>query len=390
MSWETIEISPPVPPICGRPFGQRRAQARPFICDILMFKSIRLESVLDPSRNSLTLVRLLAALSVIISHAFEIAVGRGAPQPLESATPFNLGQHAVNVFFVISGLTLSQALAKNPDLRRFCVARMLRIFPGLVVYGLVFTFIAGPFLTSAAWQDYWSSASTYLYPLTVLVSFAHAPPPPGLFEAVPLAGIVNEPLWTIRYEIAAYIGLALLSAFGILRVRCALFTAGLVAAALYAIVEATPSLMEAVPGVGSLTRFAMCYMVGVLAYEYRERIELSPIYLASMVPALWLLGNTPLARPVYVIFTGYLVFVLASRQLGPISIWAQRNDISYGTYLYGWPVQQSAMAIFPSMGIAANMLAGLLFAPLAGYASWKLVERRALELKSRLVRRRGD
>lgn len=346
-----------------------------------MFKSIRLETVLDPSRNSLTLVRLLAALSVIISHAFEIAVGRGAPQPLEGATPFNLGQHAVNVFFVISGLTLSQALAKNPDLRRFCVARILRIFPGLVVYGLVFALIAGPLLTSADWQDYFSSAETYLYPVSVTVSFAHTQAPPGIFETVPVAGIVNEPLWTIRYEIAAYIGLALLAALGILRIRRALLAAVLVAAALYVIVEAVPSLSEEVPGIGSLTRFAMCYMVGVLAYEYRSRIELSPIYLASMVPALWLLGNTPLARPAYIVFTTYLVLVLASQQMGPISGWAQRNDVSYGTYLYGWPIQQTAMVFFPNMSIAANMFAGLLFAPMAGYASWMLVERNALQLK---------
>lgn len=56
----------------------------------------RLGSILDPDKNSLKLVRLLAALSVIISHAFEIAIARGAPQLLEGTTPFNLGQHAVN------------------------------------------------------------------------------------------------------------------------------------------------------------------------------------------------------------------------------------------------------------------------------------------------------
>jgi peptidoglycan/LPS O-acetylase OafA/YrhL len=129
----------------------------------------RLGSILDPDKNSLKLVRLLAALSVIISHAFEIAIARGAPQLLEGTTPFNLGQHAVNAFFIVSGLTLSQALVRSPDLMRNFLARALRIFPPLFVYGFVLAFVAGPVLTCVDWRDYWSLSDTLLYPLRVSV-----------------------------------------------------------------------------------------------------------------------------------------------------------------------------------------------------------------------------
>ncbi|WP_163066139.1 acyltransferase family protein, partial [Acinetobacter baumannii] len=77
-----------------------------------------------------------------------------AAEPLGSATSFTLGQHAVNVFFVISGLTLSQSLAHRPDLVRYGVARALRIFPALFVYGFLCAFVVGPLLTVLSLTDY--------------------------------------------------------------------------------------------------------------------------------------------------------------------------------------------------------------------------------------------
>ena len=343
--------------------------------------SVRLGSILDPERNSLTFVRLLAALSVIVSHAFEIAVGRGAPQPLENMTPFNLGQHAVNAFFIISGLTLSRALARDPDLIRYFSARALRIFPGLFVYGLVLAFIAGPALSSLPWHIYLSAPETFFYPFSVLVSFAQATPPPGLFETVPVVGTVNEPLWTIRYELAAYVGLAFLAAFNLLPRLKVVGVACAAGVACYVAVESAPDLGTVIPGIGSLARFALCFLVGVGAYTARDWIIVSPVYLFALGAALWLLRGTMLEASAYIAFTAYLVFVLGSFSLGALGRWAKRNDISYGTYLYGWPIQQSLVVVFPSMSVAANMLAALMLAPLAGFASWMLVERKALRLK---------
>lgn len=348
------------------------------------FNATRLESILDPEKNALTLVRLLAALSVIISHAFEIAVARDAPQPLEGLTPFNLGQHAVNAFFVISGLTLAQALARNHDLKRFFAARVLRIFPALFGYGLVFAFIVGPAMTAISWRDYFSSGATWTYPLSILVAFAEAAPPPGILETVPVAGVVNEPLWTIRYELAAYVGLAMLAWLGFFPRPKGVVFASCLALIGYVAIEAAPQAIDSIGGIGSLTRFAVCFLLGVLAYIGRRRIIISPVYLVAFVPLLWILSETPLGRPAYVLFTAYFVFLLASFSFGALGTWTRRNDISYGTYLYGWPIQQSLMAIFPNMTIATNMAAGIIFALLAGYASWTLIERRALGIKERI------
>ncbi|WBT39622.1 hypothetical protein [Hyphomicrobium sp. DMF-1] len=72
---------------------------------------------------------------------------------------------------------------------------------------------------------------------------------------------------------------------------------------------------------------------------------------------------------------------------GALGRWTQHNDISYGTYLYGWPIQQSLMVAFPSISITANMFAALVLAPLAGFASWTAIETKALSFKTLLPAR---
>jgi peptidoglycan/LPS O-acetylase OafA/YrhL len=102
-------------------------------------------------------------------------------------------------------------------LRRFFVARCLRIFPGLIACGFVLAFVLGPLLTSRSFTEYFSDSHTYLYPLSVAVAFGDAIPPAGIFESVPVPGAINIPLWTIRYELAAYVGLAVFAATGLSR-----------------------------------------------------------------------------------------------------------------------------------------------------------------------------
>lgn len=349
-----------------------------------IFSGACLTSILAPENNSFTLVRLLAALAVIVSHAFEITVAREAPQPLSSLTPYNLGQHAVNAFFVISGLTLAQSLALRPDLARFLAARVLRIFPALIVYGLVFAFVVGPALTSLALGDYFSDVHTYFYPITAPVLFADATPPPGVFTTVPVSGIVNEPLWTIRYEFIAYLCLALLAAVGLFPNPTALLLVAFAVISYFAVIEVVPEITDSFPALGSLARFGFCFMIGVLAYVFRDRIVLSPTLLAAAVALAWLLNDTIVAPPAYLVLIAYLIFILGAGSYGAVGRWTRTNDISYGTYLYGWPIQQTLMVAFPGMTAVANMAGALLLAPLAGLLSWRLVERRALSLKSKI------
>src|SRR6478609_8476417 len=97
----------------------------------------------DPHSNAITPVRLLLALTVVVSHSVETG-GFGAP-PLTAETggEANLGLIAVMGFFGLSGFLIASSrerTARLPFLRN----RALRILPGYWMAILVTAFVIAP------------------------------------------------------------------------------------------------------------------------------------------------------------------------------------------------------------------------------------------------------
>ena len=99
----------------------------------------------NPASGARSKAAHMFAVMLMLGKATSASVGSASRRgkcrvlcpPAERAPrqPFNLGQHAVNAFFIFSGLTLSQALVRSPDLMRYFLARALRIFPAPYVLG---------------------------------------------------------------------------------------------------------------------------------------------------------------------------------------------------------------------------------------------------------------
>lgn len=341
-----------------------------------------LADCLSADANSFNLVRLLAALCVLLSHSFLVVFGNDAIEPLMTATPYTLGQHAVNAFFVISGLMLARSLDRDANLVRFFQARILRVFPGLLAYGFVFALVMGPFLTSLPLGEYLGDIHTFAYPMDVVLHFQNATPPHGIFSDAPAGSAANVPLWTIKYELAAYAALAAIFALGVLRrasgAMCVL------AAVLVLFLIAEIFILRPPAGdtfVHHLVRYAFCFLIGVVAFHLSDRISVSPRLLPVTGLAVFLAHDTLVESPAFILFTAHLAFVAASRSYGVLTRLTKRTDISYGTYVYGWPVQQSLVVLFPGIGVAALAMAAIVVVPLFGLASWRLVEEPALRLK---------
>ncbi len=345
-----------------------------------MNRNAKLVDILDPAKNSFNLVRLIAALSVLLSHSFLIPVGSEALEPLASVTPFNLSQHAVNAFFVLSGLTLAQSIVLKPEMATFAVARILRIFPALIGFGLAFALIAGPFLTRIPPGEYWLDLHTWIYAPSVLLFFQHATPPHEIFTNVPLARSINNPLWTIKYEIAAYIALAVTSLAGVLRSRDAVILSVALLFGLLIVfnVENDSGLQGALY---QIARFGLCFMMGVLAYFYRGSIPVSVLFLPITLVMAVLFNGTVLEKHAFIFLVAHLVIVLGALRYGGLTRWASKTDISYGTYIYGWPTQQVIVSVWGPTSIASLAILSLAIVPLLGYASWRIIEEPALRLK---------
>ena len=345
-----------------------------------MIMQPKLSSVLDPDKNSFNLVRLVAALAVVFSHSFLIPIAPGAPEPLSAETPFNLSQHAVNAFFVLSGLTLTQSIVQKPNILSFAIARALRIFPALIGFGLVFAFLVGPFVTKLPLSEYWGDLHTWIYALGVPIFFQHATPPHEIFTTVPLAGSVNNPLWTIKYEVAAYVALAICSFLGVLRSRDGVLLSTAILFGLLIIFNSESD--EGIRGAMHQTaRFGSCFMLGVLAYFYRESIPVSWLLLPITLVIAFAVRGTFFEKHAFLALIAHFVIVFGALNYGALTRWTRETDISYGVYIYGWPTQQVIVTVFGSIGIAGLASLSLLIVPLLGLLSWHLIEKPALALK---------
>ena len=82
--------------------------------------------MLAPERNSFGIIRLAMALCVLDSHCFFLAAGSSQQEPL-AWTGYTLGDYGVQVFFILSGILVTQSLARSGDVFDFAIARVLRI-----------------------------------------------------------------------------------------------------------------------------------------------------------------------------------------------------------------------------------------------------------------------
>jgi peptidoglycan/LPS O-acetylase OafA/YrhL len=331
--------------------------------------------------NNFDALRLLAALSVIFSHAFLLAEGRQDHEPLMWLTGGQtiLGVAGVFVFFTMSGYLVMQSWDATGSAPRFLAKRALRVYPGLAVCLLLCALALGPAVTVLPSAEYFAESGAYDFVVANLLMDANHNGLPGVrFTEWPTGGIVDGPLWSLPCEVMMYLMLAGLGALGRLNlgIIAGLFAAGM--AWLWFDTTASDWL------VGSALWLLPFFAAGMALYRLRRtRIFDGRVALAA---ALGLALSVPLHGFVllFPVFGSYLVLWLALERRLPVIPAARWGDLSYGLYIYGWPVEQAVLwAKGGPMPWWALFLWALPISAALAFLSWHLVEKRALRLKPR-------
>ncbi len=330
--------------------------------------------------NNFDALRLLAATAVIFSHAIFLATGRLDIEPLMRLTggQTNFGVVGVFVFFVISGYLVTQSWEQTGSLPRYLAKRALRLYPGLAVCILVLTFGLGPLVTSLPAANYFSTYDTWDFLIAnLLVNTDHNSLPGVWFTGGNIGDIVNGPLWSLPVEMVMYLLVAALGQFRLLRLPV---LAALTALGMVCLWFDTATYYEFIGSVGWMLAF---FVVGMALHLLRERGifngRLALLALAGLVLSVPL-GAFVLLFP---IFGGYLVLYLALNPSLPVIPAARFGDLSYGLYIYGWPVEQTVLYLRPETGWPALFCIALPVTAAVAFLSWHLVEKRALAWKPR-------
>ncbi|WP_315096644.1 acyltransferase [uncultured Cellulomonas sp.] len=342
---------------------------------------------LDPRNNSLNLIRLVLAATVLFAHTYYIA-GRGVGPHIDGE---NLGGWAVFGFFTISGYLITASRLGN-GLGTYLVHRIARIMPAFWVCLVVTAGVLAPI-------GYWAVHRTldgFLTTPTAPASyvFANFFLKIGAYDVagtpgnVPYPGAWDGSLWSLYYEFLCYLVIAgLLSIAWFRRSPWPLAVAFGVSVAVWAKIEVVMPYLGGNPDVSLLAKLLPLFLGGALVQVLRSRL---PLHWVGALGALVVSGvaiavldgwGAQLTAPLIT----YLLLWVASVVPAPRLI--QKHDISYGVYIYAFPVQQLlAIAAFQVHGLLLfNLVALAGTVPLA-IASWLLVERPIMRRARRTTR----
>lgn len=321
---------------------------------------------LPRGENNFHFLRLLLAILVILAHSPILVDGDRHREPLTWAfgTDINIGDVAVDGFFLISGYLIAMSWLADPSLVRFLLKRLLRIMPGFTVAVLVSVVVVGPLGD----PDWWSHFRPRVFVSKLAILSLS-----GLPESFPGSHYpaVNDPTWTIRFEVACYVLVAGLGVLGLLRRRWTLLviTGGCL---IYSII-ASPQ---------PIRRFIPLYLAGTCFYLFRDVIRYTARGSALAVVAFVVCqNNSAVAHAMMPILGGYLLFAAAFAPSPLLRSFGTRPDISFGVYLYAWPIAKLLIWRSPDLPLWTLNISTILLAVAAGLASWYAVEFPALRLR---------
>ncbi|MDD2031068.1 acyltransferase family protein [Pseudomonas sp. 39167] len=334
--------------------------------------------------NNFDLLRLCAALVVLISHSFALT-GKSPGTWNSLFMGYEPGSLAVSAFFAISGFLIAGSLERR-TYSEYWQARALRIVPALAVTSFLSALILGPCFTALPLGEYFQNPGTYRY-LTNSIPYQTAYVLPGVFMDVTYPQTVNGSLWTIPIEAFCYVALAaiffvgrrtfslvvpvlvLISAFFVW-----LFFYGPIAPIrFFGTTEMLPTL-----------RFGLMFLLGTFLWVFKDIVPFKGGVAAACLVILLIGSRFGYTNLALFIALPYLLMYLAYRRPFFVDGIRKLGDLSYGTYLFAFPIQQALVSITNKaingwwLAITASVISmGL------AWLSWHYIEKPAMSFKKK-------
>jgi peptidoglycan/LPS O-acetylase OafA/YrhL len=324
----------------------------------------------NPRSNSLNTMRLIFANLVIVAHSFDIGGFKGKPV-LGDFVP---GAFAVAAFFVASGYLITQSRERN-SIWRYSWARILRIFPAFWVCLLVTAF--GFAAITGAVRGGWTLHSALNYIVRNWTLVIHQWTIGDTLAQFPFKAWDGS-LWTLAPEFACYVAIGLFLLVPFFRNRWCVFAFFASATVLAAFVKV--GNLNTYKGLLPLLPF---FLAGATLYHFRSRLPMSRALLAVSVvtvavsaSAHWGMVVAPLPLAYAVMYLGTFV-PRGVERIGDGTV-----DISYGVYIYAFPIAQMlVLAGVHKLGVIALMAATAVVTVVPATASWFLIEKPAMKFK---------
>lgn len=331
--------------------------------------SVSLKKFESTRSNNLNLVKFIAALFVIISHAYPLCKGAEYNDILSdlSRNSIAFGSLAVAIFFMSSGFFVTKSLLKSKDSKKYLHNRFIRIFPPLWFTLLVCILVCGLFFSTYNLGKYFLSIDFLKYCLNFILIPIHNLP--GVFMNNIYPGVVNGPLWTLPIEFVCYLVLLLAYKLNLVNKKSYKYVALLVIVAFVGI--------NLIPlSIKGYIQPCFLFFWGSFYWIYRDKITMKNTYFLISLVAFVLLIVLGYGQVASFLFVPYLTLYIAFCLPQCNNRLASLGNLSYDIYLCGWPIQQMVISLFGgSMLVGMNILISIPLSILVGYITYSLVEK---------------
>lgn len=336
-----------------------------------------LSDVIKKNNNNLDLFRIICASIVIYGHSFVMVRDAHGSDLIAKILPYDYsGSFAVKVFFFISGLVVTNSLLTNNNINHFIKSRIFRIMPGLIFFCFTSAFIILPFFYDGSIIDYYRNSGLYNYIVhnSLLITEYRIS---GVFgNADNHTSVINGSIWTIPYEMLAYF--ILLSAYSVNLLNKKYLASIAFVIVIISCLFQQDGFLVFNEGPMERSMLSYCFSCGVIFCVYKDQIKVKFTHAIALLVIYILLSKTHVAPFIFYLTFFYCLIYICSRKL--ILKLKPKHDISYGIYIWGWPVQQMVSKLEPSLGIYSNSIISILIAMAFGLISWLLIERRFINI----------
>ncbi|NEU06794.1 acyltransferase [Flavihumibacter sp. R14] len=339
------------------------------------------------NKNAFDLLRLLLAISVIISHSILIG-GYKIQDPLTilSKNQTSFADFGVMGFFALSGYLITASFERTRNVFNFATNRLLRILPGFWVCLFVTAFILAPLIFLANeknWNDFPftgdGSSTNYL-----LNNFFLPIRQWSINEVLNEASYresLNGSLWSLYPEIQCYSFTVIAGLLGLFNKNRTLYLLFSITIFIFFSINSIlpksygPTILILSPAL----KLYSSYIAGSLTYVFRDQMILDKkgtISLTLFTLVLLKFGGYNLLSPVLIALTLLNVFQLFTFNI--------KYDVSYGVYIYSFPVQQLLFQIFGGkLDVLYFIALSLLISVFLGFLSYVLIEKPFIDLRTK-------
>jgi peptidoglycan/LPS O-acetylase OafA/YrhL len=275
---------------------------------------------------------------------------------------------------------------------------------------LALTLGLGAAMTSLPLGDYLRDPGTHDFLIANLTMGLQPNALPGVvFGQSWFGNVMDGPLWSLPLEVSLYVMVALVGLTRLMRVPVltVLLALGVFEVAFDHWIDKTIIPWISEPHFASVAGYLAgvlwmlpFFATGMLAYKLRDRgifngrlallaaaVLLASVILANVLPENALPWNLHRHTfiPTFSVCGCYLALYIALHPGLPVIPAARFGDLSYGLYIYGWPVEQTVLYLRPAATWWELFLIAYPATAVVASLSWHLVEKRALRLKPRAL-----